>query len=377
MVVPILILSNNVIMDGWTALMIAIQYQPDCVGQLIDGGANVNIANNNGWTALMYACRYDQTDTLSLILEAGALPIGKTNYDYDNVPKGSTVIDIYQIFVTQRIPTLETKCNSITDENHIQLDKITIANGSYGFVRSGTYQNQPVAIKYFFILENRIMYGIDNQSESDKIEEAIIKELTISVTINNPYIILCHGIVFDNFTPKALIMELGDSTLEKCIGKCALYNLMTYSWHYIQGIEYMHSLDILHRDIKPSNVIIVNHVAKISDFGESKQIAGSMNTPMKGTLMYIAPEVLSGEKYKYKADIYSIGVSLIQTITNIIPDRIDEEREAHLGIALERLRGSPALAQVLELSIHKKQDHRPGIDRIIDALDIFRNEHGI
>eukprot|EP01130_Rhizamoeba_saxonica_P004317 TRINITY_DN1764_c0_g2_i2.p1 TRINITY_DN1764_c0_g2~~TRINITY_DN1764_c0_g2_i2.p1 ORF type:complete len:317 (-),score=69.60 TRINITY_DN1764_c0_g2_i2:388-1338(-) len=289
---------------GWTAKMIASKYQPDCVRQLIDGGASVNIANFDGWTALMYACRYNQTDILPLLLESGALPIGETKYVHDNVPDRSTVIDIYQQYVTQTIPTLETIFNSIIDQNHIQIEENIIGRGSYGLVRTGTYQKQPVAIKIFHFLENLRVYGLENdQALLDQIEEAIRKELTVSVTINNPYIIQCHGMVFDDFTPKALVMELGDQTLEQCIENYELYDLMTYSWQYIQWIEYMHSMDILHRDIKPSNVIIVNNVAKISYFGEPKQLACSLNIPMQGTLMYRAPEVILGEKYEYKADI--------------------------------------------------------------------------
>eukprot|EP01130_Rhizamoeba_saxonica_P004316 TRINITY_DN1764_c0_g2_i1.p1 TRINITY_DN1764_c0_g2~~TRINITY_DN1764_c0_g2_i1.p1 ORF type:complete len:199 (-),score=40.05 TRINITY_DN1764_c0_g2_i1:388-984(-) len=197
-------------------------------------------------------------------------------------------------------------CNSIIEQNHIQLngneEKNNICRGSNGLVRTGTYQNQPVAIKNFHYLENLRMHGLEkNHALLDQIEEEIRKELT--VTINNSYIIQCHGMVFDDFTPKALVMELGDQTLEQCIENYELYDLMTYSWQYIQWIEYMHSMDILHRDIKPSNVIIVNNVAKISYFGEPKQLACSLNIPMQGTLMYRAPEVILGEKYEYKADI--------------------------------------------------------------------------
>ncbi|GLT61344.1 hypothetical protein SLA2020_340590 [Shorea laevis] len=104
------------------------------------------------------------------------------------------------------------------------------------------------------------------------------------------------------------------------------------SWEKLQdiamgiakGIEYLHQgcdQQILHFDIKPHNILLDhNFNPKISDFGLAKlcskeQSAVSM-TAARGTIGYIAPEVLSRNfgKASYKSDVYSFGMLLLEMV---------------------------------------------------------------
>jgi len=74
------------------------------------------------------------------------------------------------------------------------------------------------------------------------------------------------------------------------------------------GLKEIHSQNIIHRDIKPENILIgEDNKIKITDFNISK-IMNDHHTPQVGTLPYIAPEILKGEKYDNKADLFSFGV---------------------------------------------------------------------
>ncbi|KAM9444479.1 MAP kinase-activated protein kinase 3 isoform 2-T2 [Clarias gariepinus] len=79
------------------------------------------------------------------------------------------------------------------------------------------------------------------------------------------------------------------------------------------AIEYLHNMDIAHRDIKPENLLYnskdSNCVLKLTDFGFAKEttLHNPLQTPCY-TPYYVAPEILSLEKYDKSCDMWSLGV---------------------------------------------------------------------
>lgn len=91
------------------------------------------------------------------------------------------------------------------------------------------------------------------------------------------------------------------------------------------GLEYLHARNILHRDIKGGNVLIdLDGVCKITDFGLSKnQKQGaydpmSNNSNMKGTIFWMAPEILTNN-YSAKVDVWSLGCTVLEMVTGEHP----------------------------------------------------------
>ncbi|KAI8067172.1 hypothetical protein BC940DRAFT_301453 [Gongronella butleri] len=93
------------------------------------------------------------------------------------------------------------------------------------------------------------------------------------------------------------------------------------------GLEYLHDRNILHRDIKAGNVLLTHSGAcKITDFGLSKLSgqdkaydAHGSNSLMRGTVYWMAPEMVSGTNYSAKVDIWSLGCTVIEMLTGKHP----------------------------------------------------------
>ncbi|HVR73271.1 MAG TPA: tetratricopeptide repeat protein [Planctomycetota bacterium] len=115
-----------------------------------------------------------------------------------------------------------------------------------------------------------------------------------------------------------------------------------------RALEYIHSQGYVHFDVKPDNILVTRYKTvgikegskvqynevdlatskrsmfakpnvKLIDFGLAEKITGSFNFAIKGTLNYLAPEILNGQTPDKRADLYSLGVTLYQVTNRDLP----------------------------------------------------------
>eukprot|EP01097_Dermamoeba_algensis_P007198 TRINITY_DN4510_c0_g1_i2.p1 TRINITY_DN4510_c0_g1~~TRINITY_DN4510_c0_g1_i2.p1 ORF type:complete len:317 (-),score=63.69 TRINITY_DN4510_c0_g1_i2:14-964(-) len=88
------------------------------------------------------------------------------------------------------------------------------------------------------------------------------------------------------------------------------------------GLAYLHSTRKLHRDIKGANVLLTDDGdIKLVDFGVSAELAKSLSkaNTFTGTPYWMAPEVILGERYDGKADVWAVGIMAIEMAEMIPP----------------------------------------------------------
>lgn len=96
------------------------------------------------------------------------------------------------------------------------------------------------------------------------------------------------------------------------------------------ALHVIHKAGFIHRDIKPENVLLdsATGMAKITDLGLAigYEKVNFENLPV-GTLYYMAPEILRGDKFDHRADIYSLGVLSLYIFTEKLHFNVDEPIE--------------------------------------------------
>jgi serine/threonine-protein kinase len=90
------------------------------------------------------------------------------------------------------------------------------------------------------------------------------------------------------------------------------------------ALDYAHGRGLVHRDIKPANLLFDEHgIVRVADFGLARALAeASWTEPagaVVGTARYAAPEQGSGASLDGRADIYALGLVLVESVTGSVP----------------------------------------------------------
>ena len=137
------------------------------------------------------------------------------------------------------------------------------------------------------------------------------------------------------------------------------------------ALDAAHERGIVHRDVKPANVLLgsSDHVY-LTDFGLTKRISSHSGSTRGGgwvgTLGFVAPEQIRGERVDARADVYALGCVLFHTLAGGPPYQRDSDEAtlwAHLHDDPPSLRANapdapPALQAVIDRALAKEPDER-------------------
>ncbi len=172
-------------------------------------------------------------------------------------------------------------------------------------------------------------------TSNPQFRERFVNEARILAKLNHPNIVSIYDLIEDEGL-YCIVMEYVDGlSLSKFMSKHgALDNEKSKNiiLQALEGLSYAHNKFVVHRDIKPSNIILdENGTVKILDFGIAKMLDSDATHTRTGTKMgslcYMSPEQVLGKELDLKTDIYSLGVTLFEMLTGILPFDADTESD--------------------------------------------------
>ena len=151
-------------------------------------------------------------------------------------------------------------------------------------------------------------------------------EARAQARLNSPYVITLYELM-EHPVGEILVLEYVEGeTLEKRLrhyGPLSVPEAARVFEQTLRGVQHIHRAGVVHRDLKPSNIFITrDNQIKLMDFGIARLLDNpdpSQKGTMVGTLLYISPEQINGRETDWRSDVYTLGISLFETVTGRLP----------------------------------------------------------
>ncbi|XP_021463332.2 serine/threonine-protein kinase ULK3 isoform X4 [Oncorhynchus mykiss] len=86
------------------------------------------------------------------------------------------------------------------------------------------------------------------------------------------------------------------------------------------ALQFLHNHNISHLDLKPQNILLNGSVLKLADFGFASYMSPwDEQSALRGSPLYMAPEMVCRRQYDSRVDLWSVGVILYETLFGRAP----------------------------------------------------------
>ncbi|NWV14180.1 TESK1 kinase, partial [Ptilonorhynchus violaceus] len=216
----------------------------------------------------------------------------------------------------------------------------------------------------------------------------MLREVQLMNRLSHPNILRFMGVCVHQGQLHALTEYINGGNLEQLLD-----SPVPLSWSMrvklaldiAHGLRYLHSKGIFHRDLTSKNCLVRceanGYTAVVGDFGLAEKIPtyseGSEKEPLAvvGSPYWMAPEVLRGEIYNEKADVFAYGIILCEIIARVPADPDYLPRTEDFGLDVTTFRtmvGIDCPAAFLQLAFHccsMEPTSRPSFLEITQCLE--------
>jgi eukaryotic-like serine/threonine-protein kinase len=206
--------------------------------------------------------------------------------------------------------------------NHYRIvEKIGAGGMGEVYLAEDTSLDRQVALKF---LPNHLCQDADCRARFKREAQAVAK-------LDHPNIVSVFEVGEFQGRPFFAMQHVEGQTLKEAIaGKTLpLDRILEIGIQVCDGLQAAHDKGITHRDIKPSNILIDSHGrARIVDFGLASVLGSDPLTKTGstlGTVGYMSPEQVRGEKVDHRTDLFSLGVVLYELIAGHSPFKSESE----------------------------------------------------
>lgn len=280
--------------------------------------------------------------------------------------------------------------------------KGVIGRGTFGTVHRGVYDGQDVAVKLLdwgeeggrtegeiaslrasFKQEVAVWHKLDHPNVT-KFIGAKMGSSGLSIQTDSGQIALPRNIccVVVEYLPGGALKSY---LIKNRRRKLAFKVVVQLGLDIARGLSYLHSQKIVHRDVKTENMLLdKTRTVKIADFGVARVEASNPNdmTGETGTLGYMAPEVLNGNPYNRKCDVYSFGICLWEIYCCDMPYPDLTFSEMTSAVVRQNLRPEiprccpSSMANVMKRCWDANPEKRPEMDDVVSMLEAIDTSRG-
>ncbi|MBO4326509.1 MAG: Stk1 family PASTA domain-containing Ser/Thr kinase [Clostridia bacterium] len=183
----------------------------------------------------------------------------------------------------------------------------------------------------------------EEYAEDEEFLRHFRNEINAAKDLHHPNIVEIYDFSQEDDLPYIVMEYVSGITLKAYINviqSMGWRDALNIAAQILSAIDCAHSHGIIHRDIKPQNILITDEGrVKLTDFGiahavtEGTRKAGGDSA---GSVHYLSPEQARGGFTDERSDIYSIGITLYEMVTGVVPF----DGESHVSIALKHIDGN-------------------------------------